>query len=666
MEDQERTNEQLVRELERLRQRIAALVTLADETKQADAALQGSLTFSQALIEANPEAMVVIDRDYRIVLANRAAREMAGEEDPASKCLTCYQVFHGGTTPCEELGDRCPLVQITETKAPTTVTHTHHGPHGDEIIVEIRAAPILDASGEVVQIVQTCRDITARKQAEDVLRESEERFHTVVETTEDAVIAIDEDGLVTVFNPAAERMFLRKQEEMMGQAVDHLMPEEYRKRHRKARAAYFAEGKPDSLIGHIVELQALRSDGSVFPIELSLSTGRQHGGERFVLAVIRNITERKRVEQALRLTQFSVDYAGDAVFWLCPDGRFTYANAMACKNLGYSQEELLSMTVHDIDPNFPAQDWPEHWEEIKRRGSFTFESVHRSKDDEEFPVEVSVNYLAFEGREYNCAFARDVTERKQAQESLQRAHDELELQVEQRTAELRRSNRDLAHFAFTASHDLQEPLRMMSTYLRSLQQQYGDSLAEPARDWIELSLECGQWMQRLINDLLSYAHVGTRDERFEALDTNEVVDQVIARLQVTIESNGAAVTRDELPTFTADLTLMTELFQNLISNAIKFHNQELPRVHISAQQSGSEWVFSVRDNGIGIDAKHVDRIFAIFERLHPSDRYAGSGIGLAICKRVVERHGGRIWCESEPGKGTTFFFTVPGMEGSRP
>ena len=319
MEDQEKTNEQLVRELDRLRQRIAELETLADENKQTEEALQGSLGFVRTLIEANPEATVVIDRDGRVVLANRAAREMTGGEDPVSKCLTCYQVFHGRTTPCEELGDRCPLVQIAKTKAPTTVTHTHRGPKGDQIIVEVRAAPILDQSGEVVQIVQTYRDITARKQAEDAFRESEERFRMVVETTKDAVIAIDGQGLVTVFNPAAERMFARKQEEMMGQSVDPLMPEEYRQRHRKARADYFAGGKPDSLIGKTVELPALRSDGSAFLIELSLSTG-QHGGERFVLAVIRDITDRKRVEQALRLTQFSVDYAGDAVFWLCSDG----------------------------------------------------------------------------------------------------------------------------------------------------------------------------------------------------------------------------------------------------------------------------------------------------------------------------------------------------------
>ena len=665
MEDQEKTNEQLVRELDRLRQRIAELETLADANRQTAEALQGSLKFAQTLIEANPEATIVIDRDCRVVLANRAAREMAGGEDPVSECLTCYQVFHGQIAPCEELGVQCPLVQIIETRAPITVTHTHRGPHGDQIIVEVRAAPILDQSGEVVQIVQTYRDITARTQTEDALRESEERFRTVVETTKDAVIAIDGEGLVTVFNPAAERMFARKQEEMMGQSVDHLMPEEYRQQHRKARGDYFAGGKPDSLIGKTVELPALRSDGSVFPIELSLSTG-QHGCERFVLAVIRDITDRKRAEQALRLTQFSVDHAGDAVFWLCPDGRFTYANAMACKNLGYSQEELISMTVHDIDPDFPAEVWSGHWEEIKRRGSFTFESLHRSKGGKEFPVEITVNHLAFEGREYNCAFARDITERTQAQEALQRAHDELELQVEQRTAELRQSNQDLSQFAFSASHDLQAPLRMMSTYLQTLQREHGDSLAEQARNWIELSLDSGRWMQRLINDLLSYANVGTRREHFEVLDANKVVDQVIAHLQAMIESNSAVVTHDELPTVTADLTLMTELLQNLISNAIKFHSQEPPLVHISAQQAGSEWVFSVRDNGIGIDAKYLDRIFAVFERLHPSDQYAGSGIGLAVCKRVAERQGGRIWCESEPGKGTTFFFSVPKAEGSRP
>jgi PAS domain S-box-containing protein len=525
MEEARKTGGPLLEEVER----VAALEASEGEHSRAEQKLRERMESSQSVLEAVPEAMIVIDRNRRLVLANRAAREMVKEEDPVARCLACHEVLHGCDVACEELGEQCPLAQIVATKALTTVTHTHLDQHGNEITVEIRAAPVLDKTGQVVQIVETCRDIT----------------------------------------------------------------------------------------------------------------------------------ERKRAEKALRLTQFSVDRAVDAVFWLGPDAKFIYANEMACKRLGYSADELLSMTVHDIDPNFPAEVWPSHWKDLKQRGSFTFESLHRAKDGTMLPVEITVNHIEFEGHEYNLALARDITERKQAHEALQKAHDELEVRVEQRTAELKQSNRDLAEFAFRASHDLQQPLRMMSSFLLTLRQECRDDLDETAQKWIDLSVDAGQRMQRLINDLLSYAHVGTRERHFETLDANALVDQVIADLQAMIESNGAEVKRGELPTVTADATLMMELLQNLISNAIKFHGHEPPRVHVSAESSGSEWIFSVRDNGIGIEPKYRDQIFAVFERLHSTDTYPGSGIGLAICKRVVERHGGRIWCESEPGQGTTFYFSVP-------
>jgi len=281
-------------------------------------------------------------------------------------------------------------------------------------------------------------------------------------------------------------------------------------------------------------------------------------------------------------------------------------------------------------------------------------------------VEITVNYLEFAGGEYNCAFARDITERKQAEEALRSAYDEMEKRVEERTAELARSNADLRQFAYVASHDLQEPLRMMSSYLQALEQDSRDRLNERTRSFIHLSLDAAERMQQLISGILAYAYVGTRGEEFETVDSNAIVDQVIADLGETIRRDRAEVTRDEMPTLAADPTLLTQLFQNLIGNAIKFHGDQPPRVHVSCKQSGKEWVFSVRDNGIGIDSEHLSRIFAVFERLHPVEEYPGTGIGLAICKRVVERHKGRIWCESEPGKGATFHFSIPEQGRNEP
>jgi len=226
-------------------------------------------------------------------------------------------------------------------------------------------------------------------------------------------------------------------------------------------------------------------------------------------------------------------------------------------------------------------------------------------------------------------------------------------------AELERSNKELGEFAYVASHDLQEPLRTISSYVQLLERRYKDKLDSDASEFIAYAVEGAARMQRLINDLLTYSRVGTRGRPFEAADSGHALGQAIANLQQTIEENEAVVFNEDMPPVHGDEIQLTQLFQNLIENAIKFRGPEKPYIHISAKKIEAGWIFSVRDNGIGIDPQFKERIFQIFQRLHTADKYPGTGIGLAICKRIVERHGGRIWVESEPGKGATFYFTLP-------
>lgn len=239
---------------------------------------------------------------------------------------------------------------------------------------------------------------------------------------------------------------------------------------------------------------------------------------------------------------------------------------------------------------------------------------------------------------------------------------DLERRVQERTEQLARSNAELEQFAYIASHDLQEPLRMVSSFTRLLADRYQGKLDSDADEFISYAADGAVRMQTLINDLLTYSRVGTRGKEFEPTDVEAVVDRVLDNLQSTTEESGAVITRDSMPTVVADGSQLLQVFQNLISNATKFRGEAVPRIHIGARREEGAWIFSVRDNGIGIDPKDFDRLFVMFQRLHGRTEYPGTGIGLAVCKKIVERHRGRIWVESNPGKGATFFFTIPAKE----
>jgi signal transduction histidine kinase len=257
------------------------------------------------------------------------------------------------------------------------------------------------------------------------------------------------------------------------------------------------------------------------------------------------------------------------------------------------------------------------------------------------------------------AFNTMAAQRQRMEDELRRAHDELELRVQERTAELARSNQDLEQFAYVASHDLQEPLRMVASYLQLLERRYRDQLDAEALEFIDYAVDGARRMKTLINDLLAYSRVGTQGKPFAPTECNVVLEQSLLNLEQAITENQAVITHDELPTVLADESQLVQLFQNLLSNALKFRNDTPPRIHVGVRRSNGEWTFWVQDNGIGFDPQFAERIFVIFQRLHGRQDYPGTGIGLAICKKIVERHRGRIWVESQPERGATVYFTLP-------
>ena len=368
----------------------------------------------------------------------------------------------------------------------------------------------------------------------------------------------------------------------------------------------------------------------------------------------REIAERKQTEKGLaerEATLRSIFRAAPTGIGMLCNRIIKQANDRICEMTGYSSEELLGQSAKILyltEEEFELVG-QEKYSQIGKQGTGTVETCWRRKDGEVIDVQLSLAPIDPEDLSVGVTFtALDITERKQAEAALAR-----------KTEELACSNAELEQFAYVASHDLQEPLRMVSSYVQLLARRYKEKLDSDADDFINFAVDGANRMQALIRDLLAYSRVGTRGERLEPTSCETVLDQTLANLQFAIEENGARVTHDPLPTVLADPSQLSQLFQNLIGNAIKFRRDEAPHVHLGAERRENEWLFSVRDNGIGIDEEYGERIFEIFQRLHGRNDYSGTGIGLAICKKIVERHGGRIWVVSDPGGGSTFYFTLP-------
>ncbi|RMF24766.1 MAG: PAS domain S-box protein [Deltaproteobacteria bacterium] len=358
--------------------------------------------------------------------------------------------------------------------------------------------------------------------------------------------------------------------------------------------------------------------------------------------------ERALVESERRLRAI-LDNAPAVISVKSLDGRYTLVNRRFEQIFEMDREQVEGRTDAQLFAAKMAEAYQEHDRLVKEAGA-PMEFDETMLTDDGFRTYQSVKFPLYDARGNIyaiCSIATDVTERRRAEE------------------EIRRSNEELERFAYVASHDLQEPLRMVSSYTQLLAKRYAGRLDEDADDFIGFAVDGANRMHRLINDLLEYSRVGTRGRQLEPTDAEEVLQTVLADLQVAIEESGARVTHDPLPTVLADSTQLRQLLQNLIGNALKYRGERPPQVHVGCQRSGGdEWTISVRDNGIGIAPEHFDRIFQIFQRLHGRNEYSGTGIGLAVCKKIVERHGGRIWVESEPGRGSTFLFTIHGSEAA--
>jgi PAS domain S-box-containing protein len=487
--------------------------------------------------------------------------------------------------------------------------------------------------------------------AQEALRESEDRLNAIVQSAMDAIIAVDARQRVVIFNGAAQKMFGYSAAEALGMSISHFIPERFRAEHAKHVRQFGETGATSRTMGGLGMVWGRRANGEEFPIEASISHVESNGNKLFTV-ILRDITERERAQlHAMRLAAI-VESCDDAILGTDLAATIITWNQAAERLYGYSASEALGQSTSIITPNDRLEESNRLLRTIVEGGRVQHhETVRRRKDGSQVHVSLNVSPIKDgQGRTVGVSkIAHDITERKRAEAVLR-----------EQAEELARSNRDLEQFAYVASHDLQEPLRMVAAYTQLLTERYQGKLDETADKYIAYARNGALRMQTLIQDLLAFARAGRNGAGAAAVDCNMAVKNALLNLKPAIQESGAVVTCTELPTVWAACLPLTQVFQNLIGNAIKFRKKnETPQVSLQAERNGQSWLFTVADNGIGIAPDNAQGIFAVFQRLHARSEYPGNGIGLAICRKVVEHYGGKIWVESQPGQGSKFKFTLP-------
>ena len=489
---------------------------------------------------------------------------------------------------------------------------------------------------------------------EEALRESEERYRLLLDGIQDyAIFMMDPSGQIVSWNAGAERIKGYRADEIIGHNFSCFFPPED-----------IVRGRPEEVLRvtavngrHEEQGMRVRKGGSRFLASITFTALRDAAGNLCGFSEFsHDLSESKESGAKFRGL---LEAAPDPMVVVNKSGEIVLLNLQAEKQFGYHHHELVGQMVKNIIPEGFAE-WliadsvRSEEDALAQEIGTGIELTGLRKNGTEFPIEIMLSPLQSAEGVLVTAAIRDISIRKRSEERLMKI-----------MGELKRSNDELQQFASVASHDLQEPLRMVASYTQLLAKRYKGQLDADADEFIAYAVDGSNRMQGLIRDLLAYSRAGTNGKILHEISTENALLDALANLRATIKESAAVVTYDPLPSITTDGSQLAQVFQNLVGNAIKYRNVEIPRVHITATQNGGkEWIFSVRDNGLGIDPQYSERIFILFQRLHGQKEFDGSGIGLAICKKIVERLGGRIWVESEPKKGSTFYFALPEKDES--
>ncbi|HTY47394.1 MAG TPA: PAS domain S-box protein [Methanomassiliicoccales archaeon] len=525
---------------------------------------------------------------------------------------------------------------------------------GRRIWLDWSAMPVENGTAHADVLVMA-RDVTDRKLAEEALkvtlRDREFLEFSVVNSSQPFASG-SMDGQIIYFNRAFEELTRYSKEELKSVTWEtELTPEKYRAFEAEQLRKLLETGEPVKY-----EKEYIRKDGTLVPIELLVHLKRDADGKPlYYYTFFNNLTDRKKVEDLLRRSEAKYrslfenmsemfelvepihDESGKAI-----DFRYIEVNKAAENYLRMPREEIEGKLAGSL---FAIVDdrWVEALDRVVRTGKPVRMENHSEEQDQYFEV------FAWKADEKRCAAVfTDVTEVKRGQRRL-----------EEYSKVLERSNAELQQFAYVASHDLQEPLRMVLNFTALLTKKHSADLSPQAKEYLALVNEGADRMRQLVNDLLQYSRIDSQSRPFTEVDMNKVAAGVLSTLHLSLSEEGVTASVESLPTVFADESQMFQVLQNLLSNAIKFHGKVEPRVWVYAIDSPTEWVIAVKDNGIGIEQKYHDRIFQMFQRLHTVDEYPGTGIGLALSRKIIDRHGGRLWLDSVVREGSTFYFSIP-------
>jgi PAS domain S-box-containing protein len=604
----------------------------------------------ELIVEGTPDAILMADRTRRITLVNRSTEVLFGY----SRAELVGQPLDMLVP--QRFRDRHP--DFVESFFVTPKARSMGGGRdlfglrkdGSEVPIEIGLNPIETADG--LYTLASIIDITERKRAE-------ERFRLVVEAAPNAMIMADRNGLITLVNRNAESLFGYSRPEMLGQPLEMLIPARFRDRHPHFVSNFFAAPKARSM-GTGRDLFGLRKDGTEVPIEIGLNPIEAYGGW-FTLASIIDITERKRAEEMHQKMASLVESADDAIVTKSLDGVILSWNPGAERLLGYSAEEIIGQPIGRLIPEGHQHEEAMIIDHIRSGKRFAhYETVRQRKDGSLVDVSLTISPICNRAGEAVGAskIMRDITERTRAAEALQEREMQFRSTLEQRVAD---RTSELEAFSYTVSHDLRAPLRHLQGYVELLTQETAASpLSETARRYMQTIADVSGEMGQLIDDLLAFSRVGKVNLHQNSVNLNELVRESMATVGMATGERRIEWRIASLPPVLGDPAMLKQVFSNLIDNAVKYTRPRDP-AHIEIGCRGEEngrLILFVRDNGVGFDMQYSHKLFGVFQRLHRAKDFEGTGIGLAIVRRIIARHDGATWAEAAPNNGATFYFTL--------